>query len=92
MSTYLGRQYRAQELCESRGGLPGLSVPNKPDGLCGRKAPCLLTYGDNTERRSCLKVELAVPGSSSLISLMVSVDVKYHVYLLRETIQSAGAV
>ena len=37
MSTYLGRQYRAQELCESRGGLPGLSVPNKPDGLCGRK-------------------------------------------------------
>ena len=29
---------RAQELYESRGGLPGLRVPNKPDGFCGRKA------------------------------------------------------
>ena len=30
---------RAQpELCESRGGRPGLPVPNKPDGFCGRKA------------------------------------------------------
>ena len=30
--------YRALELCESRGGRPGLPVPNKPYGLCGRKA------------------------------------------------------
>ena len=30
--------FRAQELCESRGGRPGLSVPNSPYGLCGRKA------------------------------------------------------
>ena len=31
--------FRAQELCESRGGRPGLPVPNKPDGFsCGRKA------------------------------------------------------
>ena len=30
---------RAQELCEGRGGHPGLPVPNKPDGLCGCKAP-----------------------------------------------------
>ena len=29
---------RAQELCESRGGRPGLPVPNSPNGLCGRKA------------------------------------------------------
>ena len=29
---------RAQELCESPGGRPGLPVPNKHDGLCGRKA------------------------------------------------------
>ena len=29
---------RAEELCESRGGHPGLPVPNKPDGFCGRKA------------------------------------------------------
>ena len=26
-----------RELCESRGGRPGLIVPNKPDGFCGRK-------------------------------------------------------
>ena len=30
--------FRAQELCESRGGRPGLPVPNKPDGFCERKA------------------------------------------------------
>ena len=30
--------FRAQELSESRGGRPGLSVPNIPYDLCGRKA------------------------------------------------------
>ena len=29
---------RAHQLCESRGGRPGLPVPNSPCGLCGRKA------------------------------------------------------
>ena len=29
---------RAQKVCESRGGRPGLPVPNSPYGLCGRKA------------------------------------------------------
>ena len=29
---------RAQELCESRAGHPGVPVPNSPYGLCGRKA------------------------------------------------------
>ena len=29
---------RAQELCGSRGGRPGLPVPSSPYGLCGRKA------------------------------------------------------
>ena len=28
----------AQELCESRGGRPGLPIPNSPYSLCGRKA------------------------------------------------------
>ena len=32
------RYNRAQELCESRGGRPGLPVPGKPDCFCGRKA------------------------------------------------------
>ena len=36
MFTYLGLS-RAQELCESRGGRPGLPVPSSPYGLCGRK-------------------------------------------------------
>ena len=29
---------RAQELCASRGGRPGLLVPNSPCGVYGRKA------------------------------------------------------
>ena len=29
---------RAPEVCESRGGRPGLPAPNSPHGLCGRKA------------------------------------------------------
>ena len=29
----------AQELYGSRAGRPGLPVPNKPYGFCGRKAP-----------------------------------------------------
>ena len=32
----------------------------------------------HSELRSCVKVEVAVLGSPSLISLMVSVDVKEH--------------
>ena len=35
---------RAQELCESRGGRPGLPVPNSPYGLCGRKATLNLKF------------------------------------------------
>ena len=31
-------EFRAQALCESRGGRPGLPVPDSPYGLCGRKA------------------------------------------------------
>ena len=32
------RMNRAQELCEGRDGRPGFPAPNKPYGLCGRKA------------------------------------------------------
>ena len=31
-------KFRAQELFQSRGDRPGLSVPNSPYGLCGRKS------------------------------------------------------
>ena len=37
-SDSLSHVSRAQELCESRGGRPGLPVPNSPYGLCGRMA------------------------------------------------------
>ena len=33
------RRVRGQELCQSGGGRPRLPVPNKPDDVCGRKAP-----------------------------------------------------
>jgi len=36
---------QSQELCESRGGCPGLPVPNSPYGLCGRKAKTLNCLG-----------------------------------------------
>ena len=68
----------AQELCESRGGLPGLPVPNSPYGLCGRKATLSCDNEVTLELRSCVKVEVAVLGSSSLIVLMVSVDLMQH--------------
>ena len=35
-----------------------------------------------SELRSCVKVEVAVLGSPSLISRMVAVDVKHHVHSL----------
>ena len=30
--------FRVQEPCESGGGCPGLSVPNRQESLCGRNA------------------------------------------------------
>ena len=37
-TTYNTAKHRTQDLCESPGGRPGLSVPNKPYGFGGRKA------------------------------------------------------
>ena len=36
--------YRAQELCECRGGRSGLPVPNSHYGFCGRKATLNSNY------------------------------------------------
>ena len=52
---------------------PLLPVPNKLHGFCGPQAPCLLTY---------TSIPPPPPFSPSLISLVVSVDVKHHVHLL----------
>ena len=58
---------RAQELCESRGGRPGLTVPNSPYGFIEHHV---------SELMSCVKVEVDVLGSPSLTVLMLSVDVQ----------------
>ena len=73
LSTMFTLTFSAQELCESRGGRPGLPVPNSPYGLCGRKATFELESA--TELRICVKVEVAVLGSSFLIVLTLTVDV-----------------
>ena len=59
----VGRQatltVRAQELCDSRCGLPALPVPNSPYGLCGHKAT--LEEGEDaglSELRSCVTEEV----------------------------------
>ena len=65
---------RTQESGESRGGRPELPVPNNPYGLWGHKATLNLNLSTRTELRSCVKVEVAVLSSPSLIILMVSVD------------------
>ena len=45
---------RVEELCESAGGRPGLPVPNRPYGLCGRKATLKKKKKRNfSELRSC---------------------------------------
>ena len=44
---------------------------------------CILTEG-HSQLRSCVKVEVDVLGSPSLIVRTVSVDVKHHVYILTE--------
>ena len=53
----------------------GSHVPNSPYGLCGCKATLNCSI---SELRSCVKVEVAVLESPSLINLMVSVEVKQY--------------
>ena len=38
------KRIRVQDLCESRGGRPGLPVPNSAYGLCGRKATLNMNF------------------------------------------------
>ena len=42
-------EFRAQELCECRGGRPAPPVPNSPYGLCGRKATLNLKRRHGTQ-------------------------------------------
>ena len=60
---------RARELCESRGGRPGLPVPDSHYGLYGRKTK--LNIVCLSELRGCVKVKVTIPGSPSLPVFMV---------------------
>ena len=83
----------AQELCESRDGSPGLRVPNGLYGLCGRKATLNMR---RPELSSCVKIEVDVQGSPSLMVFMVSVDVErnlkkiYGIFRAQELCGSRG--
>ena len=59
---------------ESRGGRPGLLVPNSPYGLCGCKAT-VNKHKTSTGQELC-ESRVAVLGSLSLIVRTVSVDAK----------------
>ena len=52
------RSLKTQELCECRGGRPGLPVPNKPDGFCGRKATLKLNLSPKRFWRGPISVEV----------------------------------
>ena len=56
-----------------------VDVPNSPCGLCGHKATLQKKQKSAVrELRSCVKVEVAVQGSTSRTVFVVSVDVKQH--------------
>ena len=55
-----------------------ITPPHGQHTLCSQDLPLFLESGCCAEFRSCVKVEVAVLGSPSLIILMVSVDVKQH--------------
>ena len=65
---------RAQELCESRGGHPGLPVLCSPYSLYGRKT----TFEDARGLRESRGGRPGLPGPNTVIVPMVSVDVKQH--------------
>ena len=66
------------EMCEVEVDVLGSHVPNSSYGLCGRKAT-LNIKSVVSELRSCVKVEVDVLGSPSLIVLnVVYADVKQH--------------
>ena len=60
---------RAQELCESRGGRPGLPVSNSPYGLCARKATLNFKKEETkTKNKKTYKYGSAVPSKVSFLS------------------------
>ena len=65
---------RAEELCESRGGHPGLTVPTGP---CGRKATWMCqagTVGDNWKIFCCCPLSLSKPNMIVVVFCPLSVS------------------
>ena len=71
---------RAQELCESRGGRPGLPVSNSPYGLCGREATLNLNWICRAQELCESRGGCPVPNSP------------YSLFELELDLQSSGAV
>ena len=71
--------FRAQELCESRGGRPWLPVPNIPCGLCGRKAT--MNLNSLSFFRTTTEMWTALPSQWNLVP---------HIRILKVYIQTGG--
>ena len=78
---------RAQELCESRGGCPGLPVPNSPYSLCGRKATLkdeILSFvGRLPRKENRLKARKTRQDKSKCVECCAEPKVLFHRVLLR---------
>ena len=66
---------RVQELCDSRGGRPGLPVPNSPYSLCGRKATLnSLNSFPNRAQELCPNSPCGLCGRKATLNLSVSLE------------------
>ena len=66
---------RVRELCDSRGGRPGLPVPNSPYGLCGRKATFnSLNSFPNRAQELCPNSPYGLCGRKATLNLSVSLQ------------------
>ena len=63
------RDFRAQEVCESQSGRPGLHIPNRPYALCGCKATLNLNLKSGRRRVGGLLSEWSVRSRSTLLTL-----------------------
>ena len=63
------RDSRAQEVCESQSGCPGLQIPNRPYALCGCKATLNLNLKSGHRRVGGLLSEWSILSRSTLLTL-----------------------
>ena len=84
---------RAHELYGSRGGLPGLSVPNKPDGFCGLSVDFSNTETKNTQTETAgtaavsLSLSIYIYISSQVKDLVMRVRLRIEDWTVRTRAQ-----